>query len=137
MKVADIMSSQPVTLTEQDNADTAAKLMEKHNIGSLPVVNGQELRGIITDRDIVLRCVAKGQEPSRTNAAEIMSPYVASVSSDESIGVALNMMGEYQVQRLPVVDNGKLCGMLSLSDIARQRIYDEVSEAVAEIKSVY
>lgn len=137
MKVADIMSSEPITLTENDTAGKAAKLMEQHNIGSLPVVNGQELKGIITDRDIVLRCIAKGCEPTQTNASEIMSPYVASVSSDESVSSALSKMGEYQVQRLPVVDNGKLCGMLSLSDIARQRMYEEVSEAVAEIKSVF
>lgn len=137
MKVSEIMNNSPVTVEENSTAGDAANLMNEHGIGALPVVENSSVKGMITDRDIVLRCLALNKDPYNTAVSSLMSGQVFSVAMDDSVNTALNKMGENKVQRLPVITNGRLCGMLSLSDIARQHMYDELSETVADIKSEY
>ncbi|MDR1563591.1 MAG: CBS domain-containing protein [Oscillospiraceae bacterium] len=134
MKINEIMSHSVVSVKPEDSVSTAAQLMKEHDIGAIPVVQGEQIKGIITDRDIVLRCIAEQQDASGLQAQKVMSPHVTTVKPDDSVDFALTRMSEFQVQRLPVVDGGRLAGMLSLSDIARQNVYEEISEAVAEIK---
>lgn len=134
MRVNDIMSHSVVSVAPQDCVLDAAQKMKEHDIGALPVVDGGQIKGIITDRDIVMRCTAEKRDCSQIKAEQIMSNHVTLVNPTDSIGEALNRMSEFQVQRLPVVEDGKLKGMLSLSDIARLRVFEEISDAVAEIK---
>lgn len=134
MKVNDIMSQSVVSISPHESVCEAAQLMKEHDIGAIPVVSKGEIRGIITDRDIVMRCTAEKEDCCKIKTEDVMSHNVAVVNSTDSIGEALSKMSDFQVQRLPVVDNGQLKGMLSLSDIARLRVFEEISDAVAEIK---
>lgn len=134
MKVNDIMSKDVVSIAPDDMVSDAARLMKDYDIGAVAVVSKGEIRGIITDRDITIRCTAAMEDPATVKAENIMSPHITSVHSSDTVDNAIGKMGKHQVQRLAVIDNGKLQGILSLSDIARQRVYTEISEAVAEIK---
>lgn len=137
MKVSDIMSEHITCIRQDEPVAAAARLLMRRNLGSLPVcaADGQ-LRGMITDRDIVLRCVAAGDDPRRTRISEIMSRGVAFVSPDDSVEQAAAVMSSQQVRRLPVVENGKPVGMITLCDMVRSgRCEAEVSAALSEISA--
>ena len=134
MRVNDVMTQGVISISPSDSVCDVAQLMKEHDVGAVPVVSEGKVQGIITDRDIVMRCMAENKNYCEMTAEQIMSKHVTAVNSTDSIGDALEKMSDFQVQRLPVVDNGQLKGMLSLSDIARLRVYEEVSDAVAEIK---
>lgn len=134
MRVNDIMSHSVISISPSNSVCEAAQLMKEHDVGAIPVVSNGQIKGIITDRDIVMRCTAEKEDCCQVTTEQVMSPHVTVINADDSVGEALTKMSEFQVQRLPVVDNGQLKGMLSLSDIARLRVFEEVSDAVAEIK---
>ena len=120
MKVRDLMQSPVVCVSPGQNVESAAKVLEHYNIGAMPVCNHQGmLCGMLTDRDLVVRCLAMGKLPSATCVREIMTRQVISVDPDMDAAVAAHLMGRQQVRRLPVVDNGALCGMVSLGDLAQ------------------
>lgn len=131
--VKDIMSDHIVAVLPSDTVSEAAKLMLEHHIGAVPVVSAGELKGLITDRDIVLRCVAKGKSVEDTKATEIMTTDIAFVTPQQSVKDAADMMASEQVRRLPVLKDGIIDGMVSLADIARKGTDAEVSEAICEI----
>lgn len=134
MTVKEIMSTNVACVKKDDNIIDVAEKMNRYNIGAIPVVGDEDrVCGIITDRDIVLRCVAKQKEAKSCKAEDVMSQSTCCISSDQSISEAIDIMSEQQIRRLPVTDNGKLCGMVSLGDIARIRISTEVSQALTEI----
>ncbi len=133
MQVGDIMTKNVIAVTPGDTAFRAAELMTSHNIGAVPVVDNGEVKGMLTDRDIVLRCVSKGQDPKSVEVSEIMTPGALFVSSGQSVSDAIDIMAAEQVRRLPVVDNGKLAGFLSFADIARQKNDAEIAKAISEI----
>ncbi len=137
MKVKDIMSPRIVSVTPEDSASVAARLLSRHNIGALPVCGKDgRLRGMVTDRDIVLRCVAADDDPSGVKVSEIMTRRVISVDAEDSLHRATDLMSHEQIRRLPVQSNGKLVGMLSLCDLAKLPNYStEFSEALCEISS--
>lgn len=119
MKVRDIMTAPVIPIAPGETVDVAARTLTHYNIGVLPVCTGDgKLCGVVTDRDLVTRCVAAGKSPEKTRVAEVMTGSVQWVSPDMDAGVAAHLMGSRQVRRLPVVDQGKLCGMLSLGDLA-------------------
>ena len=137
MKVSDIMTDKVVSVGKDEPVLTAARLLKRYNVGSLPVVdNDKRLRGIITDRDIALRCVAAEGDPHSVRVSEIMSRGIITVAPDDLVDSAVRCMSDDQVRRLPVVEDGRLVGMVSLCDMARSRSCEmEAAEALAEISS--
>ena len=135
MIVRQLMNPQVVTVEPGASAALAARLISRHNVGSLPVCGSdRKLRGIVTDRDIVLRCVAPEEDPAQTPVRDIMSRSPATLSPNDDIHKAAVIMSRHQVRRLPVVENAKLVGILSLGDLAKHRRYDmEAAHALSEI----
>lgn len=135
MKVKDIMSGRIVSIAPEESAAVAARMLSRHNIGALPVCGKEgRLRGLVTDRDIVLRCVAADEDPTGVKVSEIMTRRVLSVGSEDTVKTAADLMAREQVRRLPVEENGKLVGMLSLADLARLPDHStEAAEALSEI----
>ncbi len=119
MKLREIMTGNVVRIGPEEPVEVAARAFAHYNIGALPVCTGDgRLCGVITDRDVVTRCIAAGRSTGTTKVKEIMTGRVISAGSDMEVGVAAHLMGREQIRRLPVVENGKLCGMVSLADMA-------------------
>jgi len=137
MKVRDIMTSPAIRIHPEESVEVAARALASHNIGMLPVCGTDgKLCGVVTDRDLVTRCVAGGRLPDRTKIREVMTGQVMSVDPNIELGVAAHLMGRQQIRRLPVVENGKLCGMLSLGDLAvREDEVMDAADALADISS--
>jgi CBS domain-containing protein len=137
MLVSELMSPYVISILPDESAAAAARLLERHNIGALPVcARDSRLYGIVTDRDIVLRCVAAESDPEQTQVREIMSRGVIGVAPGEDAREATRLMAEWRVRRLPVVEDGRVVGMLALGDLARHHRYDmEASKALSEISA--
>ncbi len=135
MEVKDIMSHKLVTVSPEENAALAARLLSRYNIGALPVCTRDgKLKGMLTDRDIVLRCIAPGDEPEGTRVSNIMTRKVFSISAGEPVEHAASLMAREQIRRLPVEEKGKLVGMISLGDIAKAGACSaEAASALSEI----
>ena len=119
MKLKEIMSRSVVQIHPEESVAVAARTLERHNIGALPVCGGDGiLRGVITDRDLVTRCVAAGRSPESTKVREIMTGKVITATMDMDSAEAAALMGSRQIRRLPVVEDGVLQGMVSLGDLA-------------------
>lgn len=134
MKISEIMSKNVISLSVDDTVEHAAELMKEHNIGSIPVNTEEKVVGIVTDRDIILRCVAEGKDIKMQKVRDIMTSNP--VVGDENIEVddAARIMSERQIRRLPIVSNDQLVGMISLGDLAVEpELQDEAREALSEI----
>ncbi|HIS45857.1 MAG TPA: CBS domain-containing protein [Candidatus Scatomorpha merdigallinarum] len=135
MKISEIMSERVVTIDQREPVIAAARLLKRMNLGALPVTDRSgKLVGMLTDRDIVVRCVAAGGDPREMAVGDIMSRGVVTASPESEVSDAARRMGRGQVRRLPVVEGGKLVGMLSLADMAR-RCDMEAAAALADISS--
>ena len=137
MLVKDVMSQRVVTVAPEESAALAARLLSRHELGALPVCAPDgTLAGIVTDRDIVTRCVAAGEEPGRVPVRDIMSPAPSVITPETPVSAAARLMAQRQVRRLPVVEQGQVVGMLSLGDLARSRRTDtEAAEALSDISA--
>ena len=137
MKICDIMTDGVISIAADEPLTAAARLLKSKNIGALPVCNESgQLCGMLTDRDIVTRCVAEGGDPTKLKVEEIMSRGIITAGPFEEVEQAVRLMSEDQVRRIPVVDSGRLVGMVSLCDMARNCNCDmEAAEALAEISS--
>ena len=137
MKICDVMTDNVVSIGIGAPVSAAAKLLKRCNIGALPVCDEKgALKGMLTDRDIVTRCVALGGDPEKVKVEEIMSRGIVTTGPFEEIEHAVRLMSEDQVRRIPVLDSGRLVGMVSLCDMARNCNCDmEAAEALAEISS--
>lgn len=136
MKVRDIMTQNIFSVDEQESVIKASQIMRDANVGSVPVRSGDEIVGIITDRDIVLRNVADNQDVSKTSCKDIMSEQVVTCSPDMDVNEVSKLMAENQIRRIPVVENGKIIGMVSLGDLATQRtMQNEAEEALKNIST--
>ncbi len=135
MKVFDIMSDHIITVGLSEPVSAAARLLKRYNIGAVPVCDDRgNLRGMITDRDITVRCVANGLSTDETKSGDVMTRGVITVSYNAGIGDAARLMADAQIRRLPVCRDGLLVGMLSLADLARNTDCDtEAAEALCEI----
>lgn len=133
MLVREIMTTRVVSVEPSSTVKDAALLMNRHNIGAVPVVDGGAVRGMLTDRDIVLRCVAENRDASTLKVSDICSHGAVSVNPSQNISEAINLMATEQVRRLPVVDSGHIVGMLSFADIAREKSGMEIAEAISDI----
>lgn len=135
MKLQDIMSRTVVSIHPEETVAVAARTLERHNIGALPVCGEDgRLRGVITDRDLVTRCVAAGRAPEQTKVREIMTGRVITATGDMDSAEAARLMGSRQIRRLPVVEDGVLRGMVSLGDLAVRQ--ESVSEAAGALESI-
>ena len=135
MEVRDLMNPSVVSIEPTSSAALAARLISRHNVGALPVCSeDRRLRGVVTDRDIVLRCVAAEEDPAQTMVRDIMTRNCATVAPGDDCREASRVMSVQQVRRLPVVEDGKVVGMISLGDLARSHRMDmEAAQALSEI----
>ena len=135
MKVRDIMTTSVVPVHPQETVEVAARKLAHYNIGALPVCERDgQICGMVTDRDLVTRCMAAGKLSGMTKVRDVMTGGVIAASPDMDTGAAAHLMGRRQVRRLPVVEQGKLCGMVSLGDLAvRQESNPDAADALGEI----
>src|SRR6185436_4028323 len=118
-KVHQVMTDSPRCVTPETLVSEAARLMESEDVGSLPILDGEDLAGVITDRDIVIRAIAKGKDPRGMPVREVASGKLVTVHADDDLADALHLMASQQVRRLPVVDeNNRLVGVLAQADVA-------------------
>ncbi len=111
-----------------------AQLMQKHDVGAVPVCEGSNVVGLVTDRDIVVRNIAHGKDPHQTPVRDVMTTQVKSINPEMSLSQAAGIMAAQQVRRLPVVDENRLVGMVSLGDLATKAKYDvELATTLGEI----
>lgn len=111
-----------------------AQLMQKHDVGAVPVCEGANVVGLVTDRDIVVRNIAHGKDPHQTPVKEVMTTQVKSVNPEMSLSQAAGIMAAEQIRRLPVVEGDRLVGMLSLGDLATKAKFDvELATTLGEI----
>ena len=121
MKVRELMSQQVIKIHPEETVQVAARTLKQHNIGFLPVCGSDgRLCGLVTDRDLITRCVAANLPPEKTTVRQVMTGQVLTADPNMETSVAAHLMGRQQVRRLPVVEDGKLCGILSLGDLSRQ-----------------
>lgn len=136
MSVADIMTREVQTVTGSTDLLTVARHMRDLNVGVIPVVENGQLLGIITDRDIVIRAVAMGINAQAELVRDYMSPDPATVPPDLDVSAAAQLMAREQIRRLPVVEDGKLVGILSIGDVAvdagRDQLAGDALEQISE-----
>lgn len=132
-QVRDVMTSNPESCEANASVTDAAKAMAKEDVGPVPVVDGERLVGLLTDRDIVVRVVAEGRDPESTTVGEVASTDLATVSPDEDLDRALQLLVQRQVRRLPVVEGDRLVGIVAQADIARQGDDAQTGQVVEQI----
>lgn len=136
MKVKDIMTRNVACLNPAATVVEAAQLMQKHNVGSIPVCDESGVVGIVTDRDIVVRNIAHGKDPGQTPVRDVMTSQVIAVGPETDIRDVFGIMSQKKVRRLPVVENNQLVGIIALGDIATNAPQDvEISSTLADISS--
>jgi CBS domain-containing protein len=131
--VRDSMTANPKAIAANRPVVEAAKVMATENVGSLPVVEGKELVGIVTDRDLVIQVVARGLDPQTVRVSDVYTEKPVVATPDESLDQALQRMAEEQVRRLPVVSDGQLVGILAQADVARTAGAESTGHMVEEI----
>ena len=132
--VRDAMTEDPRSIGPSVSVVEAARLMREGDIGSLPITDDEKLVGMITDRDITTRVVAEGSDPKVTSVSDVYSRDLISVEPNEGIEEALRLMAHHQVRRLPVVENGRLVGIVAQADIAlreSEKMTGELVEAIS------
>jgi CBS domain-containing protein len=133
--VRDAMTEDPRSIGKSVSVVEAARLMREQDIGSLPITDDEQLVGMITDRDITTRVVAEAADPKMTTVEDVYSRDLVSVEPDNDLEEALRLMARHQVRRLPVVEDGRLVGIVAQADIARsedEKKTGELVEAISE-----
>ncbi|MEX0784286.1 MAG: CBS domain-containing protein [Dehalococcoidia bacterium] len=128
-RVKEFMTRDVVTVDGGDDISQVARLMRDHDIGVLPVMDGRELKGVVTDRDLVIRALAEGR--TTATAGELVSGKPICLAPDDDENDAQKLMSQHDVRRLPVMDGGKIVGMVSVGDIA-VRASDRLAGTVME-----
>lgn len=137
MKLRDVMTNPVIRIHPEESVAVAARTLTHYNIGILPVCGSDgRVCGLLTDRDIVTRCLAAGRSAANTTVRDVMTRGIVFARPDMDTALAASLMGREQIRRLPVMENGKLCGMVSLGDLAVQdeTAYD-AGDALSEISS--
>ena len=137
MKLREIMTDTVIRIHPEESVEVAARTLARCNIGILAVCGGDgRLCGVVTDRDLGTRCIAAGRHPSSTPVRAVMTTQVVSARPDLDTVSAARLMGQQQVRRLPVLENGRLCGMVSLGDLAgREETAQAATNALSGISS--
>jgi CBS domain-containing protein len=134
LKIREMMSSDVSFVDPSAKISDVAMMMKQKNIGSVPVVQGERVVGIITDRDIVLRVIADKKDMNQISVESVMTAQPVTIEENSDIHKAADMMAEYQIKRLPVTNKGKLVGIIALGDLAIEHIHvDEAGEALSGI----
>lgn len=135
MKIREVMTNRVVKIHPEESVSVAARTLQHYNIGALPVCGYDgALCGVVTDRDLVTRCLAAGGKPEQMKVRDVMTGKVISATPDMDTGTAASLMGRQQVRRLPVVENGRVCGMVSLGDLAKvEETNPDAAEALGGI----
>jgi CBS domain-containing protein len=134
-RIQELMTVKPRTVKTGDSIVDAAKLMRGEDAGIAPIVDGDRLVGVVTDRDIAIRVVAEGKDPSTTKVEEIASRNLVTVEPGQDLDDALRLMAQHQVRRLPVVDDGKLVGIVAQADVAKHADAKRTGKVVEEIST--
>lgn len=137
MKLREVMTNTVVRIHPEETVSVAARTLANYNIGALPVCGSDgRICGVVTDRDLVTRCLAANRSPVTTTVREVMTTNVISARPDMDTALAAGLMGRQQIRRLPVTENGRLCGMVSLGDLARkEETSTDAGDALSEISS--
>lgn len=137
MRIGEIMTKTVIKIDPEETVAVAARALTHYNIGALPVcTSGGKLCGVVTDRDLVTRCLAANRKPETTKVKEIMTTQVLSVTPDMQVNVAAHLMGRRQIRRLPVMEENRVCGMVSLGDLAaREESVMDAADAMSDISS--
>ncbi len=144
MKCSEAMTRDPKCCLTSETAFDAAQLMKSEDVGPIPIISDREtktLKGIVTDRDLVLKVIAEARDPRSTTAEEVMTTSVITCRSDDDVDRAMELMQQHQVRRIPIVDNGRLVGIISQADVATRvdepaktaEIVEEISLAASTI----
>ena len=133
--VRDAMTEAPRSIGKSVSVVEAARLMREQDIGSLPITDDEMLVGMITDRDITTRVVAEASDPKVTLVEDVYSRDLISVEPDKELEEALRLMARHQVRRLPVVENGRLVGIVAQADIAFRENETKTGELVEAISA--
>lgn len=133
-QVREIMTSTPVTVGVLTAVSEVAHRMREENIGAVLVAEGDELRGLVTDRDLVVRVLAEGKDPGDTTVREVCSPDLVTVTPDDEVDRAIELMREHSLRRLPVVEGNTPVGIVSLGDLAIERDPDSALGDVSAAK---
>jgi CBS domain-containing protein len=120
-KVREVMTAKPLALQEGTTLTEAARAMRDHDVGDVVLLDDDQVRGIVTDRDMTIRAVAEGMHPDETVLAQIASKELVTISPEASVEDAVRLMRERAVRRLPVVEDGRPVGIVSLGDLAVER----------------
>jgi CBS domain-containing protein len=131
--VREAMTASPRSIESGENVVQAARMMANENVGSLPVVDGGALVGMVTDRDLVMQVLAKDLDPGKVTVSEVASENPVVARPEDSLESALQRMAQEQVRRLPVVEEGRLVGILAQADVARTAKPDSTGEMVEQI----
>jgi CBS domain-containing protein len=131
-KVREVMTEDPVVLSKDASIVEAARLMRDHGIGDVIVTDGEQAKGIVTDRDIVVRAVAEGSDPGRLRVEDVLSGDLAAVAPDDSVERAIALMREKAIRRVPVVESGRAVGVISIGDLAIERDADSALADISE-----
>jgi CBS domain-containing protein len=133
-QVRDIMHRGAECIGENDSLATAAQKMRDLGVGSLPICGADDrLHGILTDRDLVVRCLAEGRDPVQTRAGELAQGTVFWVDAAAAVDEALRQMEDHQVKRLPVIENHRLVGVITEADLARNLSEHQLAEFVEKV----
>lgn len=137
MKLREIMTPNPVHVEPDTTVDVAARLLTQYNIGILPVCTPDgALHGLVTDRDIVTRCLAAGRSPAHTGVRDVMTRRIVSAPPHMETSAAAHLMGREQIRRLPILEDGRLQGIVSLGDLAEwEESSLDASDALTEIST--
>jgi CBS domain-containing protein len=130
--VADVMTADVASVSTADFVRRAAQLMYDKNVGDVLVLAADQLAGVLTDRDVVVRVVAEGLDPDLTPVGEVCSSDVVEVRPDTPLDSAIDMMRSAAIRRLPVVDSGRLVGVVSLGDLASETDEDSALGQISQ-----
>lgn len=134
MKVSEFMTKDIASVKREDTVERAAQMMKEYNVGSIPVVSENKVVGIVTDRDIVLRSAAEGENIERQQVKDIMTSNPVVGEPDMDVHEAASLMSDRQIRRLPIVDKDNLVGIVSLGDLAVEpKLQDEAESALKDI----
>jgi CBS domain-containing protein len=132
--IRDVMTARPRSVTRDTTLNQVAELMEAEDVGVIPVVEGERVVGMVTDRDIVVRAIAQGRDPRETRVSDIASQDVVTVTPDHDLSDALKLMAQYQVRRLAVTDDeNRLLGVVSQADVALEAKEKHAGEMLEDI----
>ena len=135
-KARDVMSSGAECVGENETVADAAKKLRELDVGAMPICGEDDrLKGMLTDRDIVVEVIAQGKDPSSTKAIELGGEEVVTIGADDSVDEALRTMKDHQVRRLPVIDEQRLVGVVSVADLATNIDEDEVGDLIEAISA--